>query len=78
MLLKESPRNLFRFLMTREIDIDALQCIIVDYACLFDAYTLNREAKLLENVLVLVDGSHWEGQKKLKKSDRNGKGGHIG
>ena len=78
MLLKESPRNLFRFLMTREIDIDALQCIIVDYACLFDAYTLNREAKLLENVMVLVDGSHWEGQKKLKKSERNGKGGHIG
>jgi hypothetical protein len=29
-------------------------------------------------VMVLVDGSHWEGQKRLKKSDRSGKGGHLG
>ena len=31
-LLKESPRNLFRFLMTRDVDIDALEGILVDLA----------------------------------------------
>ena len=73
MLLKESPRNLFRFLMTRDVDLNSLQGILVDHACIFEPYTMNREAQMIENVMVLVDGSHWEGQKKLKKSDRSGK-----
>ena len=78
MILKESPRNLFRFLMTRDIDEDALQGILVDHACIFEPYMMNREAKFLEKMNVLVDGSHWQGMKKLKKSDRTGKGGHLG
>ena len=78
MLLKESPRNLFRFLMTRDIDVNGLDGILVDHACLFEPYMMNREAKFLENKNVLVDGAHWAGQKKLKKSDRTGKGGHLG
>ena len=78
MLLKESPRNLFRFLMTRDVDFNALEGILVDHACLFEPYTMNREALILENVLVLVDGAHWAGQKKLKKPDQSGKGGHLG
>ena len=78
MILKESPRNLFRFLMTRDINEDALQGILVDHACIFEQYMMNREAKFLEKMNVLVDGSHWQGMKKLKKSDRSGKGGHLG
>jgi len=39
---------------------------------------MHREAKLLEKINVLVDGSHWQGMRKLKKGDRSGKGGHIG
>ena len=78
MISKESPRNLFRFLMTRDIDQDALEGILVDHACLFEPYMLNREAKFLEKVNVLVDGSHWQGMKHLKKGPRGGKGGHLG
>ena len=78
MLLKESPRNLFRFLMTRDVDLGALQGILVDHACIFEPYVMNREADLLKNKLVLVDGAHWQGMKKLKRFDKSGKGGHIG
>ena len=28
--------------------------------------------------LLLVDGAHWNGMKKLRKPDRSGKNGHIG
>ena len=72
MLLKESPRNLFRFLMTRDIDLPSLKGILVDHACIFEVilllkvflksgnkfqpYVMNREASLLQNKLVLVDG----------------------
>ena len=78
MLVKESPRNLFRFLMTRDVDMGRLEGILVDHACIFEPYTMNREAGMLEKVLVLVDGAHWSGQKKLKKFDKQGKGGHLG
>ena len=78
MILKESPRNLFRFLMTRDIDVDSLDGILVDHACIFEPYMMNREAKFLENLYVLVDGSHWQGMKKLKKGDKTGRGGHLG
>ena len=62
MFAKESPRNLFRFLMTRDVDMDSLEGIIVDFACNFEPYVLNREAGMLEKVLVLVDGAHWTGR----------------
>ena len=96
MLAKESPRNLFRFLMTRDVDLESLDGILVDFACLFEPYAMNREAQILQEKLVLVDGAHWAGrwwggwifemhltinlagQKKLKKTDRTGKGGHLG
>ena len=78
MILKESPINLFRFLMTRNVDIDALEGIIVDHGCNFEPYVMNREAKLLENKLLFVAGAHWQGMKKMKKFDKNGKGGHDG
>ena len=78
MISKESPRNLFRFLMTRDIDVEALEGILVDHACIFEPYSLNREAMFLEKVNVLVDGSHWQGMRKLKKGPRGGKGGHLG
>ena len=61
MLAKESPRNLFRFLMTRDVNLHSLEGIIVDFGCLFEPYVLNREAALLENKIVLVDGAHWSG-----------------
>ena len=77
MLLKESPRNLFRFLMCRDIDEDNLQGILVDHACLFEPYMMNREAHFLKTKKVLVDGSHWQGMKRMKKGDRSGRG-HLG
>ena len=62
--------------MTRDVDLEALDGILVDHACIFEPYVLNRESKL--QVMVLVDVSHWAGQKKLKKPDKQGKGGHLG
>ena len=38
MLLKESPRNVFRFLKTGDIKVDALDGILMDHACLFEPY----------------------------------------
>ena len=78
MLAKESPRNLFRFLITRDVNLEALEGILVDFGCLFEPYVMNREANMLEKIHVLVDGSHWAGHKPLKKSDKSGKGGHLG
>ena len=78
MLLKESPRNLFRFFLTRDVDLKELDGILVDFACLFEPYCLNREARMLEDKVILVDGAHWAGQKRLKKGDKAGKGGHLG
>ena len=46
--------------------------------CGLHPYVLNREPALFENFRFLVDGSHWQGQKKLKKADKTGKGGHLG
>ena len=46
---------------------------------LFDRYVLNREPEEFEHVRFLVDGSHYQGMKKLKKKDsRAGKKGHLG
>ena len=59
MLNKEGPKNLFRILQCRDIDMESLQGILIDHACLVDPYILNREADMLEWKLLLVDGAHW-------------------
>ena len=63
--------------MCRDIDEDNLQGILVDHACLFEPYMMNREAHFLNTKKVLVDGSHWQGMKRMKKGDRSGRG-HLG
>ena len=40
-------------------------------------YFLNREPKLIENVKLLVDGSHWTSKKQFKKGV-TGSNGHLG
>ena len=78
MLSNESPRNLFRLLMCNQFDLKKMTGVLMDHACKFDTYMLNREAKELEHLLILVDGSHWNAQKKLKYPNSKGKGGHLG
>ena len=78
MLTKESAHNFFRFLMCRDVDMTKLEGVIFDHACGLNAYILNREPREFQFLRCLVDGSHWNGQKKLKKSDRSVKGGHLG
>ena len=78
MLSKESPKNLFRFLMTRSVNMSSLDGILVDFGCLFEPYVMNREAQIFKDKIVLVDGAHWAAQKKMRKSDKSGKGGHSG
>ena len=53
MLNKEGPKNLFRFLQCRDVDMDKLQGILVDHACLVDPYILNRKSEMLEWKLLL-------------------------
>ena len=36
------------------------------------------QVRSLQYLRCLVDGSHWQGQKKLKKPNKSGKGGHLG
>ena len=64
--------------MNKNIDVDALDGILVDHAWLFEPYMMNREAQFLEKKLFLEDGAHWAGQKKMEKSDQSGKGLHLG
>ena len=78
MLDKEGPKNLFRLLHGRDFYMDNLKGILVDHACLVDPYILNREADMIEWKLLLVDGAHWNGMKKLKKPDKSGKNSHLG
>ena len=78
MLNKESPRNLFRLLQTRDFDNDHLDGIVIDHACLVDRYVMNREAPMLAWKRLLVNGSHWMSQKKFRAHNIKGKGGHIG
>ena len=73
----EGPKNLFRILQCRDVDMKNLKAIIVDHACQLDSYILNREADMLQYKLLLVDGSHWYGQKKMKKSSSQNTG-HLG
>ena len=37
-----------------------------------------REPREFEYLRTLVDGAHWQGQKRLKRPDRSGRGGHLG
>ena len=77
MLSNESPRNLFRLLTCNSFDLEKMEGVLMDHACKFDSYMLNREAKQLEHLLTLVDGSHWNSQKKMKHPTSK-KGGHLG
>ena len=67
----ESPRNLFRFLMTRDVSLDptmenCLQGVVYDNACTLSKYLLNREAKKFQYLRVLVDGMHWTGHRRTR------------
>ena len=55
-----------------------MEGVIFDHACGLDAYILNREPREFQFLRCLVDGSHWQGQKQLKKPNKSGKGGHLG
>ena len=77
MLNNESPRNLFRLLTCNSFDLKKMVGVLIDHACKFDAYMLNREAKHLEYLLALVDGSHWNAQKKMIGPSSKSKG-HLG
>ena len=78
MLQKESSHNIFRLLMCRDLDLYKLKGVIFDHSCGLDTYILNREPREFEYLRCLVDGSHWNGQKKLRKPDNSGHGGHMG
>ena len=77
MIDHEGPKNLFRFLQCRDVDIPSLNGIIIDHACRVDSYVMNREAALIEYKLLLVDGAHWAGMRQLKKPDSRSCG-HLG
>ena len=78
MCARESARHFFRFLICRRINFAKLEGIIEDFACGLHPYVLNREPTQFQYTRFLVDGSHWQGQRKLKKPDYSGKGGHLG
>ena len=77
MLKGESPRNIFRILMTRQWDRSTLRGIIYDHACGAHRYFLNREPRDFKNFNFIVDGCHFQGQRKMKKST-SGKASHLG
>ena len=78
MLSPESPRNFFQFLMTRDLDWDTVEGAIFDFCCGLHPYALKRDPRHFEGFRFLIDGAHWQGQKRLKKADTAGKGGHFG
>ena len=47
------------------------------FACGLHPYFLNREPNQFRYTGFMVDDSHWQGQRKLKKPDYSGKGGHL-
>ena len=77
MIGHESPENPFRVLTTRDINLKNLEGVIYDHACGLQKYALNREAQKFEFTRFLVDGSHVNAHKKLKKSTFT-QGGHPG
>ena len=58
--------------------MNCLEGVLFDFACGLHPYSLNREARNYEYIRFLVDGAHWNGQKKMKRPDSSGKKGHIG
>ena len=67
MLNAESPRNAFRLLKCRDLDMNgSLKGAIFDFGCGLHDYILGREAKEFEYLRVLVDVSHYRGHKKIK------------
>ena len=52
--------------------------IIINFSCGLDGYILNRDPRDYEYKRTLVDGAHWNSQKKLSKPNQSGRGGHIG
>ena len=75
----ESSRIPFKFLMNRKMDWQNLEGFIYDNCCNLQRYSLNRDAPKFEKFRFLVDGCHFQGQKKLKKRDeRTGSDGHLG
>ena len=66
MMAHESARHFFKFLMNRKLNLKNLEGVIFDFACGLNRYALNREPVDFEHMRFLVDGSHWQGQKKLK------------
>ena len=58
--------------------MEVLEGIIFYFACGLDPYLLNREPREFQYLRTLVDGAHWQGQKRLRRPDRNGSGGHLG
>ena len=79
MLNRESSHNLFRFLQTRDVNLNKLEGVLFDFCCNLHPYSLNREAEDFEFVRFLVDGCHWAGNRKMKRPDKNAKGqnGHM-
>ena len=78
MCSRESARHFHHFLTCRKINFQKLKGCIEDYACGLHPFILNRDPHDFKYKMFLVDGSHWNGQRRLKKGDLNGKGGHLG
>ena len=78
MMGPESARHFFRFLMCCRVNFEKLEGIIEDFACGLHPYFLNREPNECKYLRFLVDGAHWNGQRKLKKAAKSGGGGHLG
>ena len=55
-----------------------MEGVLYDFSCGLDPYLLNRNPKDFEYKRTLVDGAQWASQKKLKRPNQTGKGGHIG
>ena len=64
--------------MCRDIDQHNMNGVLYDFSCGLDNYLLNREPKEFEYKRTLLDGAHWSSQKKLRKPNQSGKGGHLG
>ena len=58
--------------------MNQLEGVIFDFACGLDPYILNREPREFQYLRTLVDGAHWQGQRRLRRPDRSGAGGHLG
>ena len=79
MLKGESPRNIFRILMTRRWNRKKLRGIIYDHACGAHRYFLNREPKDFKNFNFIVDACHYQGQRRMKKANPSTrKASHLG